>query len=194
MVHELFSCVGAVFWIHLLHIQVVALSVPLHRWFLWGVCTTPWPLASYCGSSNGVCSANSLDFRGGQTSRSTHATHSGSGPRWRSVNYSTMWVNVSSQLHHRWTKGAPIKVHWLCAYSSHMQCGSQLVNRGTIRLTFHYAIFFSIFYLASRELHGDKKSSPFPPRTQCINAATAIILLKLFPLPRLPRFYRGNQC
>ena len=51
--------------------------------------------------------------------------------------------------------------------------------------------------LYGRELHGDKKSPPFPPRTQCfvpISAATAVILLKLFPLPRLPRFYRGNQC
>ena len=42
----------------------------------------------------------------------------------------------------------------------------------------------------SRELHGDKKSSPFPPRTQCfvpITAAVAVILLKLSLLPPLPR-------
>ena len=34
-------------------------------------------------------------------------------------------------------------------------------------------------------------------RTQCfvpITAATAVIRLKLSPSPRLPRFYRGNQC
>ena len=35
--------------------------------------------------------------------------------------------------------------------------------------------------LLTRELHGDKKSSPFPPRTQCfvsITVTTAVILLK----------------
>ena len=41
-----------------------------------------------------------------------------------------------------------------------------------------------------RELHGDKKSSPFPPRTQCfvpIAASTAVILLIWYY-----RGYRGN--
>ena len=58
-------------------------------------------------------------------------------------------------------------------------------------------IVYTHCYIDCGELHGDKKSSPFPPRTQCfvlITAATAVILLKLSLLPRLPRFYRDNQC
>ena len=51
-------------------------------------------------------------------------------------------------------------------------------------------------FVDTRELHGDKKLSPFPPRKQSfvpITAATAVMLLKMSPLPRLPRFYHGNQ-
>ena len=68
----------------------------------------------------------------------------------------------------------------------------------------HRAIYMELSVLLSchrhvhcRGLHGDKKPSQFPPRTQCfvpITAATSVILLKLFSLPRLPRFYRGIQC
>ena len=46
-------------------------------------------------------------------------------------------------------------------------------------------------WLPTRKLHGNKKSSPFPPRTQwlvSITAATAVMLLKLSPIPRLPLF------
>ena len=45
--------------------------------------------------------------------------------------------------------------------------------------------------MGSRKLHGDKKSSLFPPHTQCfvpITAATVVILLKMSLLPRLPHF------
>ena len=49
-------------------------------------------------------------------------------------------------------------------------------------------------WIHTRELHGEKKSSPFPPRTQYfvpITAATAVMLLRLSPSPW---FYRGYQC
>ena len=52
-------------------------------------------------------------------------------------------------------------------------------------------------WLYIREMHGDKKSSPFPPSTQCFvptTAAIAVILLKLSPIPLFPRFHRGNRC
>jgi len=60
-----------------------------------------------------------------------------------------------------------------------------------------YAIDWRRKRLLIRELHEDKNSSPFPPRTPCfvpITAATAVIQLNLSPLPRLKRFHRGNQC
>ena len=75
--------------------------------------------------------------------------------------------------------------------------------KSIVNMKIRYGIILQIVLspdrsVRGRELHGDKKSSPFPPRTQCfvsITAATAVILLKFSPLLRLPRFYRGsNQC